>query len=117
MGKVESKGSPKGGEAAATTLGQLGGDATSLPAIPLDGKVWSGWFKDFRGWVAPTTDAPFEMQYGVAALCLGAEAELKVVARLDPILRIDKEMELHRKAKILNRLLPTKDSGPGKREL
>ncbi len=39
-----------------------------------------------------------------------AEAELKVVAKLDPVLRIDKEMELHRKAKILNRLLPTKNS-------
>jgi hypothetical protein len=37
-----------------------------------------------------------------------AEAELKVVMRLDPILRIDKETELHRKVKILNRLLPTK---------
>ncbi len=40
-----------------------------------------------------------------------AEAELKVVARLDPVLRIDKEMELRKKVKILNRLLPTKDSG------
>ena len=35
-----------------------------------------------------------------------AEAELTFVGTIDPIIRIDKELELRKKAKILNRLIP-----------
>ena len=42
------------------------------PELPDD--VWSGWFRQFRDWVTPTTDGALEAIFGVAAVTVGLAA-------------------------------------------
>jgi len=60
--------------------------------------------------IAEIKDEPELFQQAKEAVLRIGEAELTFLGSIDPIIRIDKELELKKKAKILNRLLPTKDS-------
>ena len=47
---------------------------TSPDTFRLPESVWVGWLRDFRDWVSPTTDAPFESIYAAGLTCLGMAA-------------------------------------------
>ena len=60
--------------------------AHNIPTLHED--VWVGYFDDFRRWVSPTTEAPYEMQFGVAlnlaGLSIGRTVAISYGRRLYP---------------------------------